>query len=71
MHYSVHNPTAAELVVEWSDANKEHMGLTSWEKYPNGKILKKDVCIAKNYLNKDEIKIKEVIECINNGEIIE
>jgi hypothetical protein len=55
MHYSVHKHTAAELVVERADANKEHMGLTSWEKCPDGKILKKDVAIAKNYLKKDEI----------------
>ncbi len=59
MHYSVHKHTAAELVVERADANKEHMGLTSWEKAPNGKILKKDVSIAKNYLNKDEVEALE------------
>ena len=50
MHY------AAKLVVERADANKEYMWLTSWEKSPNGKILKKDVSIAKNYLNKDEVE---------------
>jgi hypothetical protein len=59
MHYSVHKHTAAELVVERADANKEHMGLASWEKAPNGKILKKDVSIAKNYLYKDEIEALE------------
>jgi len=59
MHYAVHKHTAAELVVERADANKEHMGLTSWEKSPNGKILKKDVSIAKNYLNKDEVEALE------------
>jgi len=59
MHYSVHKHTAAELVVERADTNKEHMGLASWEKAPNGKILKKDVSIAKNYLYKDEIEALE------------
>jgi hypothetical protein len=51
MHYAVHGHTAAELIVERADAEKEHMGLTTWEKAPNGKIVKTDVSIAKNYLN--------------------
>ena len=50
MHYAVHRHTAAELIVERADANKEHMGLTTWENVPDGKILKADVTIAKNYL---------------------
>ena len=50
MHYAVHGHTAAELIVERANADKEHMGLTSWEKAPHGKIVKTDVSIAKNYL---------------------
>lgn len=61
MHYAVHRHTAAELIVERADANKEHMGLTSWEAMPNGKILKADVTIAKNYLNQSEMKYLERI----------
>ncbi|MBQ2509056.1 MAG: virulence RhuM family protein [Bacteroidales bacterium] len=55
MHYAVHGRTAAELIVERADANKEHMGLTSWENAPDGKIVKTDVSIAKNYLKKMEL----------------
>ncbi len=55
MHYAVHRHTAAELIVERADANKEHMGLTTWENAPNGKIVKSDVSIAKNYLNEEEM----------------
>ena len=51
MHYAVHQHTAAELIMERADADKEHMGLTTWENAPNGKIVKTDVAIAKNYLN--------------------
>lgn len=54
MHYAVHGHTAAELIVERADAEKEHMGLTTWEKAPNGKIVKTDVSIAKNYLKEEE-----------------
>ena len=50
MHYAVHGRTAAELIVERADAEQEHMGLTSWENAPDGKIVKTDVVIAKNYL---------------------
>lgn len=53
MHYAVHGHTAAELIVERADAEKEHMGLTTWEKAPNGKIVKTDVSIAKNYLKEE------------------
>lgn len=49
MHFAVHRHTAAELIVERADANKEHMGLTTWENAPDGKILKTDVTVAKNY----------------------
>ena len=55
MHYAVHGHTAAELIVERADAEKEHMGLTTWEKAPNGKIVKTDVSIAKNYLKEEEL----------------
>lgn len=50
MHYAVHEHTAAELIVERADADKENMELTTWENTPGGKIVKTDVCIAKNYL---------------------
>ncbi len=55
MHYAVHGRTAAELIVERADAEQEHMGLTSWENAPNGKIVKTDVVIAKNYLKEAEL----------------
>lgn len=55
MHYSVHGQTAAELIVNRANAEKENMGLTSWEAFPNGKIQKYDVTIAKNYLAENEI----------------
>ena len=55
MHYAVHGHTAAELIVERADAAKEHMGLTSWENAPDGKIVKTDVSIAKNYLKEMEL----------------
>ena len=50
MHYAVHGHTAAELIVERANADKEHMGLTTWENAPNGKIVRTDVSVAKNYL---------------------
>ena len=56
MHYAVHGRTAAELIVERADADKEHMGLTTWENAPDGKIVKTDVSIAKNYLNQMELE---------------
>ena len=56
MHYAVHGHTAAELIVERADAEKEHMGLTTWEKAPYGKIVKTDVSIAKNYLKEEELE---------------
>lgn len=56
MHYAVHGHTAAELIVERADAEKEHIGLTTWEKAPNGKIVKTDVSIAKNYLKEEELE---------------
>lgn len=56
LHHSVHGHTAAELIVERADANKEHMGLTSWDAYPDGKIQKYDVTVAKNYLEAKELR---------------
>ena len=61
LHYAVHRHTAAELIVERADATKEHMGLTTWENAPKGKILKADVSIAKNYLNAQEMNYLERI----------
>lgn len=61
MHWAVHRHTAAELIVERADANKENMGLTTWESAPDGKIIKADVTIAKNYLNEEEINYLERI----------
>ena len=56
MHYAVHGHTAAELIVKRANAEKEHMGLTTWAKAPNGKIIKTDVSIAKNYLRENELQ---------------
>lgn len=61
MHFAVHRHTAAELIVERADAAKEHMGLTTWENAPEGKILKADVSVAKNYLSKEEMRYMERI----------
>lgn len=56
MHYAVHGHTAAELIVERANAQKENMGLTTWEKAPKGKIVKPDVSVAKNYLKETELQ---------------
>lgn len=62
MHYAVHGQTAAEVIVSRADHKKEHMGLTSWKNAPDGKIIKTDVSIAKNYLLKDEIaELNEIV----------
>ena len=55
-HYAITGKTAAEIIYGMVDSNKENMGLTTWEKSPDGKILKSDVIIAKNYLDEKEIK---------------
>ena len=55
LHYSVHGQTAAELIYNRADAEKEHMGLTTWEGSPNSKIHKYDVSVAKNYLTETEL----------------
>ena len=55
MHYAVHGHTAAELIVERANADKEHIGLTTWENAPNGKIVKTDVSVAKKLFNVSSI----------------
>ena len=54
-HYAISHKTAAEIIYDRVDSNKENMGLKSWKNSPNGKILKSDVLIAKNYLNEEEL----------------
>lgn len=62
MHYAVHGNTVAELIVARADHKKEHMGLTAWKNAPDGKIVKTDVSIAKNYLIKDELtEMNEIV----------
>ncbi len=61
MHYATHRHTAAEVIYERADAEKEHMGLTSWENAPDGKIAKSDVSVAKNYLTEKELSFLERI----------
>ena len=62
MHYAVHGNTAAEVIVARANHNKEHMGLTSWKNAPDGKIVKTDVTVAKNYLQKEELaELNEIV----------
>ena len=61
MHFAVSKQTAAEIIYNRANAEKEHMGLTSWKNSPNGKILETDVVIAKNYLSKEELESLELI----------
>lgn len=56
LHYAIHGHTAAELIISRANAEKEHMGLTSWEKAPDGKIVETDVSIAKNDLTETELE---------------
>jgi len=56
LHFAIHGPTAAELIVKRADSSKDRMGLTTWKNAPHGKILKPDVVIAKNYLREKELK---------------
>lgn len=56
LHYGIHRQTASELIVNRADAKKENMGLTSWKNAPDGKIIRSDVTIAKNYLTKEELE---------------
>ena len=61
LHWAIHKHTAAELIYERANSNKENMGLTSWEGSPDAKIRKSDVSVAKNYLSKDELHSLELI----------
>ena len=61
MHYAVHGNTAAEVIFHRADADKEHMGLTTWNEAPDGKIQRYDVIVGKNYLDEDEIRSLEAI----------
>jgi hypothetical protein len=63
MHYAVHGHTAAELIVERASAEKENMGLTTWENAPDGKIVKPDVSVAKNYLK--EVELEDMGRLVN------
>lgn len=56
LHYAIHKHTAAEIIVERANHKKDNMGLTTWQNAPNGKVVKKDVSIAKNYLSKEEMQ---------------
>lgn len=61
-HYAITHQTAAEIIYNRADSNKEYMGLTNWKNSPNGKILKSDVSIAKNYLDKQELdELKDLV----------
>lgn len=55
LHFAIHGNTAAEVIINRANATKEYMGLTTWKNAPDGKIVKKDVSIAKNYLLKEEL----------------
>lgn len=55
LHFAIHGKTAAEVIVDRADAEKDYMWLTSWKNSPKGKILKSDVSMAKNYLTLDEM----------------
>jgi hypothetical protein len=61
LHWAIHGHTAAEVIVERADAKKPFMGLTSWKNFPDGKIQKYDVSIAKNYLELEELSSLEMI----------
>ena len=61
LHYAIHGHTAAEIIVERANAEREHMGLTTWENAPKGKIRKSDVTIAKNFLGEQEMQSLERI----------
>ena len=61
LHWAIHGHTAAELIYKRADANKDNMGLQTWEAVPVGKIRKLDALVAKNYLEKAEIRALELI----------
>lgn len=64
MHYAVHGHTAAELIVGRANSAKEHMGLTTWQDAPDGKIKITDVSIAKNYLS--EFELNQLNQIVNS-----
>lgn len=57
LHFAIHGHTAAEVIMNRADATKEHMGLNTWKNSPDGKIVKRDVLIAKNYLLKENYRV--------------
>ena len=61
LHWAIHGHTAAELIVDRADAEKEHMGLTTWKAAPDGKIQEYDVVVAKNYLTEEELRALSLI----------
>lgn len=62
MHYAVHHHTAAEVIMNRADCRKQHMGLTTWKNAPEGKIVRADVSVAKNYLTQEEIsELNEIV----------
>ena len=56
LHFAIHGQTAAELIMNRASSEKEHMGLNTWKNAPDGKIIKPDVSVAKNYLKTQELK---------------
>lgn len=56
LHFAIHGHTAAEVIMQRADSEKENMGLTTWKKAPHGKIIKTDVSVAKNYLTEKELR---------------
>lgn len=56
LHFTIHHHTAAELIIDRANSEKEHMGLTTWKNSPEGKILKSDISVAKNYLTEKELQ---------------
>lgn len=67
LHFAVHGNTAAELIMQRADSTKTNMGLTTWEKAPQGKIVKSDVSVAKNYLARDELESLGRIVVLSRG----
>ncbi|OQC44005.1 MAG: hypothetical protein BWX59_02160 [Bacteroidetes bacterium ADurb.Bin028] len=61
-HYAITGQTAAEIIYNKADRNKEHMGLTTWKNSPDGRILKSDVTIAKNYLPEKDTQTKQLLK---------
>ena len=56
MHYAVTKQTAAEIIYDRADAERPHMGLTTWKNAPDGRVIKSDVTIAKNYMSEKEVE---------------